>query len=147
MPALIGIAIAYAAIVLVGFAVEHFAALQYPLYSKVGKDLIRLDAHMRETIMRKTFAILATVAATLTSTIGMAREGQRTFEHDGQTYVYTSTFANDRQVISGRRYPAGAPFRLVVRNGRVSGTAGGVPVSFKVAEAAGVVRGTQLAAR
>lgn len=97
--------------------------------------------------MRKTFAILAAIAATLTSTIGMAREGQRTFEHDGQTYVYTSTIANDRQVISGRRFPAGTPFRLVVRGGRVSGTAGGVPVSFKVAEAAGAVRGTQLASR
>lgn len=97
--------------------------------------------------MRKTFAILATVAATLTSTIGMAREGERTFQHEGQTYVYTSTVSDGRQVISGRRYPAGAPFRLVVRGNRVTGTAGGVPVSFKTADAKGAVKGTQLASR
>lgn len=97
--------------------------------------------------MRKNLAILAAVAAALTSTIGMAREGQRTFEHEGQTYVYTSTVDHGRQVIAGRRFPGGAPFRLVVRDGRVSGTAGGVPVSFRVAEAAGAVRGVQLASR
>ncbi|MCU6453771.1 hypothetical protein LPN01_06745 [Sphingomonas sp. A2-49] len=97
--------------------------------------------------MRKSFAILATIAAALTSTIGMAREGQRTFEHDGQTYVYTTTVANDRQIITGRRFPSGAPFRLVVRGDRVTGTAGGVPVSFRTAEARGAVRGTQLASR
>ncbi|WP_293876641.1 MULTISPECIES: hypothetical protein [unclassified Sphingomonas] len=97
--------------------------------------------------MRKTIAILATVAATLTSTIGMAREGERSFQHEGQTYVYTTSVANDRQVISGRRYPSGAPFRLVVRGNRVTGTAGGVPVSFRTADAKGAVRGTQLALR
>ncbi len=97
--------------------------------------------------MRKTFAILATVAATLTSTIGMASEGQQTFQYEGETYVYTSTVANDRQVISGRRFPSGAPFRLVVRGNRVTGTAGGVPVAFKTADAKGAARGTQLASR
>ena len=97
--------------------------------------------------MRKSFAILATIAAALTSTIGMAREGERTFEHDGQTYVYTTTVANDRQIITGRRFPSGAPFRLVVRGDRVTGTAGGVPVSFRTVEARGAVRGTQLASR
>lgn len=97
--------------------------------------------------MRKSFAILATVAAILTSTIGMAREGERTFEHQGQTYVYTTVVANDRQVISGRRYPSGAPFRLVVRGNRVTGTAGGVPVSFRTADARGAVQTTQLASR
>ena len=97
--------------------------------------------------MRKTFAILATVAAALTSTIGMARGTERSFQHDGQTYVYTTTVANDRQVISGHRYPSGAPFRLVVRGNRVTGTAGGVPVSFRTTEASGAARGTQLALR
>ncbi|GAA0668484.1 hypothetical protein FHT00_000311 [Sphingomonas insulae] len=97
--------------------------------------------------MRKTFAILAAAAAALTSTIGMARGAERTFEHEGQTYVYTTTVANDRQVISGRRYPSGAPFRLVVRGNRVTGTAGGVPVSFRTADAKGATRGTELASR
>ncbi len=97
--------------------------------------------------MRKTFAIMAVVAAALTSTIGMARSGQTMFEHDGQTYVYDSVVVHDRQVITGRRFPGGTPFRLVVRGDRVSGTAGGVPVSFKVAEASGAVGKTQLASR
>lgn len=97
--------------------------------------------------MRKSFAILATLAATLTSTIGMAADGERTFQHGGQTYVYTTTIANDRQVISGRSYPSGAPFRLVVRGNRVTGTAGGVPVSFRTADAKGAGGGAQLAAR
>lgn len=115
--------------------------------AKVGKDLIWLDAHMRETIMRKSFAILAAAAAALTSTIGMAQEGQRTFKHEGQTYVYTTKVLKDRQVIAGRRFPAGTPFRLVVRNGYVSGQAGGVPVSFRAADAKGAVQNIQLASR
>ncbi|MCP3734843.1 hypothetical protein M9979_08160 [Sphingomonas sp. RP10(2022)] len=95
--------------------------------------------------MRKTFAILATIAATLTSTIGMAREGERSFRHDGQTYVYTSTVVDGAKVISGRRYPAGAPFRLTVRGNHVTGTAGGVPVSFRTADAKGAAEPIQLA--
>jgi len=96
--------------------------------------------------MRKTVAILAAITAALTSTIGMAREGERTFEHDGSTYVYTSTVANGRQVLTGRRFPSGAPFRLVVRGDRVTGTAGGVPVSFRTTDAKGATR-VQLASR
>ncbi len=97
--------------------------------------------------MRKTIAILATIAATLTSTIGMAREGERTFQHEGQTYVYTSTVAASRQVISGRTFPSGAPFRLVVRGDRVTGTAAGVPVSFRTTEAKGAASDVELAMR
>jgi len=97
--------------------------------------------------MRKSIAILAAVAAALTSTIGMAHEGQRMFTHDGQTYVYTVTDAHDRQVLSGHRYPSGAPFRLVVRGDRVSGTANGVPVSFRTRESKGAWNRTELAAR
>ncbi len=96
--------------------------------------------------MRKSFAILAAVAAALTSTIGMARDGERTFEHEGSTYVYTSTVTDGRQILTGRRFPEGTPFRLVVRGDRVTGTAGGVPVSFRTADAKGVSR-VQLASR
>lgn len=95
--------------------------------------------------MRKIIAILATVAAALTSTVGMAQPAQQTFEHDGQTYVYTSTNVGDRQVINGRRFPGGAPFRLVVRNGRVSGFAGGAPVSFRTADAKDAAHKMELA--
>lgn len=100
--------------------------------------------------MRKTIAILAAVTAALTSTIGMAAEGRRTFTQNGETYVYTSHDEQGRQVITGRQYPSGTPFRLVVRGDRVSGVAGGYPVSFRTQQAAGAAsdaRGIETATR
>lgn len=97
--------------------------------------------------MRKTIAIAAAVAAALTSTIGMAAEARQRFTHDGLTYVYTAKQAGDRQIIDGRRFPSGAAFHLVVRDGRVSGVSGGVPVTFKLAEARGAKAAVEVAAR
>ncbi len=92
--------------------------------------------------MRKTIAILAAVTAALTSTIGMAADGRQSFTHDGQTYVYASHIEGKQQVITGRQYPSGTPFRLVVRGDRVSGVAGGYPVSFRTQQAAGAAQST-----
>jgi hypothetical protein len=98
--------------------------------------------------MRKTVAILAVAAATLISTGAMARDGERTFRHDGNTYVYTATDVSaDRHVIRGRRFPGGDSFRFVVHGSRVTGAANGVPVSFRVADARGAVGPTRLASR
>ncbi|WP_445192048.1 hypothetical protein ACT009_16010 [Sphingomonas sp. Tas61C01] len=97
--------------------------------------------------MRKTLTIVAAVAAALTSTIGMAAEGQQRFTHDGMTYVYTSKQDGNRQIIDGRRFPAGAGFHLVVRNNRVSGVSGGVPVDFALDEARGAKGAVEVAAR
>ena len=90
----------------------------------------------------RTFFAIAAVAAALTSTIGMAAEGEQRFVHEGSTYAYTVTPAdNGSQVIEGRRLPNGRSFRLVVNDGRVSGVSGGVPVTFKVADARGAAKG------
>ena len=97
--------------------------------------------------MRKTFIILAAAAASLTPTIGMARAGEKTFRHEGLTYVYSTSLVRGREVISGHRYPGGAAFRLVVSGRRVTGTAGGVPVAFDTADARGAARGVELASR
>ncbi len=91
--------------------------------------------------MRTTIKIIAAAAAALTSTIGMAAEPQQRFVHEGSTYVYTTTQDGERQVIDGRRYPSGQKFHLIVRNNRVSGVSGGVPVAFKTAEANGAAGG------
>jgi hypothetical protein len=97
--------------------------------------------------MRKTILILTAAAAALTSSIGMAAEGKQSFVHDGSTYVYTSTKLDGRQVIDGRRFPSGQAFHLVVKGERVSGTSGGVPVSFKTKEASGAAGGIAAIAR
>ncbi len=97
--------------------------------------------------MRKTVLILTAAAAALTSSIGMAADGQQSFVHDGSTYVYTSSVQAGRQVIDGRRLPSGQAFHLVVKGDRVSGTSGGVPVSFKTKEASGAAGGIAATAR
>lgn len=97
--------------------------------------------------MRKTVYILAAAAAALTSTIGMAEEAKQSFVHEGSTYVYTTSTENGRQVIDGRRFPSGQQFHLIVNGDRVSGTSGGVPVTFKTNEAAGAAGGIAATAR
>ena len=97
--------------------------------------------------MRKTILMLSAAAAALTSSIGMAAEAQQSFVHEGSTYVYTSSQQAGRQVIDGRRFPSGQPFHLIVRGDRVSGTSGGVPVSFKTRDASGAAAGIAATAR
>lgn len=63
------------------------------------------------------------------------------FKHDGYTYVYTVEQKGDMQLISGHSYPGGAPFSLVVRGDRVSGSSNGVAVSFNVEDARGAATG------
>ena len=84
--------------------------------------------------MRKTSILIAAAIAALSSTIGFAHEAPTRFVRDGVTYEYTSEQHGDRQVLVGRSLSSGAPFRLVVANGRVHGTSSGVPVSFAVAD-------------
>lgn len=88
--------------------------------------------------MRKIVTMLVVATAALTSTIGMASDGQQHFTRDGSTYRYTVTTASGgRQIIEGRRYPVGDSFRLIVRGSRVSGFSGGLPVSFNIAQPRG----------
>ncbi|HEX8555010.1 MAG TPA: hypothetical protein VF695_09905 [Sphingomonas sp.] len=97
--------------------------------------------------MRTIHVIAAAALASLTATIGVAREPEQRFTHDGATYTYTTTsLSGDRQVIEGRRLDDGRRFRLVVRGDRVSGITGGTPVSFKLADARGAASTVDLAA-
>lgn len=86
-------------------------------------------------------ALIATLAA---PAFAKDTAEQHSFTRDGETYVYTTAVKGDATILSGRS-SSGRDFRLTVRNGRVYGKSGGVPVSFDVASAnAG---GVELAAR
>lgn len=64
----------------------------------------------------------------------LARDGEKTFTHEGITYTYTATRTDDAVVLEGIAKPTGGRFRFVVRNGRVTGYAGNVRVNFLVAD-------------
>jgi hypothetical protein len=68
---------------------------------------------------------------------------QRSFTRDGETYVYTAAVKGAATILAGRS-SSGRTFRLTVRDGHVSGTSGGVPVSFDVPV---LGRSVELAAR
>ncbi len=99
--------------------------------------------------MRKTILTLAAIAAAAIPTIGaVAAEGEKSFVHEGSTYVYTRTNANGQAVIEGRRYPGNEPFRFVVKGHRVTGTTGNNQVSFTTDEARGALgSGVETSAR
>ena len=93
--------------------------------------------------MTKSIRILAAaavVALAAPAAIAGTPAQQQSFVHDGQTYVYTSTEKNGHTVLDGRAYPSGSAFRLIVRGDRVSGSAGGTPVAFDVADARGATK-------
>ena len=68
---------------------------------------------------------------------------QHSFTRDGETYVYTSAVRGDATTLTGHS-TSGRTFRLTVRDGHVSGTSGGVAVSFDVPV---LGRSVELAAR
>ncbi|MBK5264800.1 MAG: hypothetical protein JJE34_06135 [Alphaproteobacteria bacterium] len=59
------------------------------------------------------------------------------FKHDGYTYVYKVEQEGEKKVITGRIYPDGKKFSLIVRGDVVTGVAGGAAVEFNVADAKG----------
>ena len=69
------------------------------------------------------------------------------FDHEGFHYSYTVTEKGETKVISGVRGPGNVPFHLTVRNGRVKGVSGGVPVSFNIEDARGATAGDKIALR
>lgn len=87
--------------------------------------------------MRKFSMFAAAAAAALISTMGMAADrAEQTFTRDGHTYVYTAAArADGRTVIQGREVGSAQRFRLLVKNGRVTGHANGYPVSFRANDA------------
>lgn len=73
--------------------------------------------------------IFTLAAATLLAAPAIA---ERDFEYDGKRYIYTSVERGGATVITGRSLPDGGRYRLVVRNGRVTGFRNGWPVKFKL---------------
>ena len=76
---------------------------------------------------------LITTAALLTALAPLAAqaEAEKTFQHENQTYVYTTEQGRGgATVITGRRV-GGDRFRLVLNRERVTGTVGGTPVAFR----------------
>jgi len=93
--------------------------------------------------MRMSY-ILITAAALLTAVPALAESTPvQSFERDGMTYIYKVATSGARTIVSGRSSD-GKRFALTIVNGKVSGTSGGMPVSFRVAEAH---PGAQIAAR
>ena len=94
--------------------------------------------------MIKLLSILATPAFALIATAGIASEPAKSFTHNGTTYRYESTKSADgATVLTGTAVESGEAFRLIVRNGVVTGHAGNRPVRFSVASAKGALaRGT-----
>jgi hypothetical protein len=76
----------------------------------------------------------AALIATLAAPAFAKDAGEHRFTRDGETFVYTARASGDATILSGHS-GSGRDFRLVVRNGRVSGKSGGVPVSFSVPKA------------
>jgi hypothetical protein len=97
--------------------------------------------------MTKLFLAAALIASLATPALAGGKQGEKSFSRDGQTYVYTTTAKPDRVVISGRRFPEGSAFELVVRGDQVTGVSGGEPVSFTYKDAQAKLTSQQLASR
>ncbi|MFD1789076.1 hypothetical protein ACFSC3_16050 [Sphingomonas floccifaciens] len=94
--------------------------------------------------MFKLLSLIATPALALVATAGIAGEPTKSFTHDGVTYRYASTKSADgATILTGTALPTGEAFRLVIRDGNVTGHAGTRPVRFTVASAkVALARGT-----
>ena len=82
----------------------------------------------------RAFHILPAILSVMTVPALADTGSEQRFEHDGITYVYEVEERGDRRILSGRQYLSGARFRLVVREGRVSGRVNGSAVYFRLAD-------------
>jgi hypothetical protein len=97
--------------------------------------------------MTKIFLTAALIASLATPALAGDKAAEKSFSRDGKTYVYTSVVKADRVVLSGRRFPEGSAFELVVRGDQVTGVSGGEPVSFSYKNAQAKLTQPQLASR
>lgn len=96
--------------------------------------------------MLKTF-FAATALLAVTVSPAFAKDGTaHTFTRDGETYTYTTVDKGRYVLINGTRHSNGSTFQLSVRGSRVTGTTGGVPVSFLMPNAQAKLASTELAA-
>ncbi|MDB5702972.1 MAG: hypothetical protein JWN66_88 [Sphingomonas bacterium] len=96
---------------------------------------------------RNFLTAAAILVAFATPAVARDAAAEQSFTRDGQTYVYTKVATADHIVLSGRRYPSGSAFELVVRGDRITGVSGGVPVAFTVRDAQKKLTPTALASR
>jgi hypothetical protein len=73
--------------------------------------------------------MIAAAAAMLLTAPAAAEQ----FTHDGVTYNYSVTPVGAHRLITGKT-PNGDRFRLLVKNGRVTGNVAGRPVAFRTRE-------------
>jgi hypothetical protein len=97
--------------------------------------------------MTKIFLPIALIASLATPAFASDKPVEKSFSRDGNTYVYTTVAKTDRVVISGRRFPEGSAFQLVVRGDQVTGFSGGEPVSFTYKNAQAKLTAQQVAFR
>jgi hypothetical protein len=90
--------------------------------------------------MLSKFVFAATPAFALLASAPAMADGapaRERFVHEGYTYVYQVKPEKGASRIIGTRYPGGAAFSLLVRDGKVKGTSGGQNVAFDVETARG----------
>jgi hypothetical protein len=83
--------------------------------------------------VKKTFVALALTLAAAVAAPAMAEDEapqKVQFSYEGVTYTYTKTQVGKSTVYKGYASP-GDEFYLVARNGRVTGRANGINVSFR----------------
>lgn len=85
-------------------------------------------------MFKTVLAAAAVLTPAFVPAVVLANE-TREFSHEGTNYSYTAEQKGDATVIAGTS-SSGAPFRLVVKGDRVSGTYNNRYVSFSKAEAA-----------
>ena len=86
--------------------------------------------------MTKTLLSAAALAVAIaTPAIASDRPAQHSFTRDGETYVYTAVAKANHVVLSGRSFPSGGEFHLVVQGDRINGDSDGVRIDFKVPNA------------
>lgn len=97
--------------------------------------------------MLSKIVFAAVPAAALFASAAVAGEAPKArFVHEGYTYVYQVKEDKGASRISGNRYPGGAAFSLVVRDGKVNGVSGGQNVAFNVDSARGAAAGAKAVA-
>ena len=84
--------------------------------------------------MRMLTITTALLGLAAISAPALAAAGDRSFEHDGNTYVYHVENKGELKLISGKTYPTGENFTFVVRGDRVSGQIGARNVSFSLSD-------------
>jgi hypothetical protein len=84
--------------------------------------------HSGDIPMRKLFTTAAILA--VLAPLSAYADDQKTFQHQRDTYVYETETRDGSTIITGRRH-GGERFRLVHKNGRVTGNVGGTPVAFR----------------